>query len=146
MRGRWPQGLEYIDKLDGSPQTKERFKVILQTLTGETRMLEACVQLQIGETRFHQLRQVGLQAALTAMEPRPGGRPSRSTSAEGELNRALQARVAELEHALHTAQVREEIALVVPRQQRTAGGDPALDTASGEKKMRRRPVKMTKPR
>ena len=121
MRGRWPQGLEYIDKLDGSLQTKERLKTILETLMGPTRMLEACAQLQIGETRFHQLRQVALQAALSALEPRPGGRPSRSASADNERIRALQERVAELEHALHEAQVREEIALVLPHLQRTVG-------------------------
>jgi hypothetical protein len=146
MRGRWPQGLEYLAKLDGSQETKERFKVILQTLMGPTRMLEACAQLEIGETRFDQLRQVGLQAALTAMEPRPGGRPSRTATAEAETIRALQARVAELEHALHKAQVREEIALVLPRQQRTAGGERTPDAGADEKKMRRRPVKISKPR
>jgi hypothetical protein len=146
MRGRWPHGLEYIDKLDGSVQTKERFKVILQTLMGPTRMLEACAQLEIGETRFHQLRQVALQAALAALEPRPGGRPSHSATAADETIRALQARVAELEDALHQAQVREEIALVLPRLQRTAGADRAPDAGADEKKMRRRHVKISKPR
>jgi hypothetical protein len=146
MRGRWPQGLEYIDKLDGSVQTKQRFKVILQTVMGPTRMNEACAELAIGETRFHQLRQRALQAALTAMEPRPGGRPSRSTTAEGEVVRALQERVAELEEALLQAQVREEIALVLPRLQRTAGEHQPPDADADEKKMRQRPVKITKPR
>src|SRR6516225_9968517 len=101
MRGRWPQGLEYIDKLDGAEQTKERLKAILQTLSGPTRMLEACAQLEIGETRFHQLRQVALQAALSAMEPRPSGRPSHNATAESATMRALRERVAELEQALH---------------------------------------------
>ena len=148
MRGRWPQGLEYIDKLDGSVQTKERLQTILETLLGPTRMLEACAQLEIGETRFHQLRQTALQAALTAMEPRPGGRPSRSASAsaENELVRALHARVAELEQALHEANVREEIALVLPRLQRTAADADGSQATTAEKKRRRRHVSIRKPR
>ena len=86
------------------------------------------------------------------MEPRPGGRPSRHASADSADSadsatiRALQERVAELEQALHEAQVREEIALVLPRLHRTAGDDPAPAADVGEKKTRRRPVKIPKPR
>lgn len=146
MRGRWPHGLEYIDQLDGAVPTKERLKTILETLLGETRMLEACARLDLGETRFHQLRQTALQAALRALEPRPSGRPSRSATAADETIRALQARVAELEQALHQAQVREEIALVLPRLQRTADAVPAPTAGADEKKMRRRHVRIRKPR
>src|SRR6202521_3010891 len=119
MRGRWPTGIDYIDKLDGADATKERLKVIFDTLTGETRVLEACATLAIGETRFHQLRETALQGALTALEPRPPGRPSRTATADTEEIRVLRRRVVELEQALHEAQVREEIALVLPHLQRT---------------------------
>ena len=71
MRGRWPSGLEYIDKLEGTVESKERLKAVLETLHGQARLLEACAQLQIGETRFHQLRETALQGALTALEARP---------------------------------------------------------------------------
>ena len=69
MRGRWPSGREYVDKLSGSAETKERLKTIFDTMYGEKRLLEACAQLDIGETRFHQLRELALQAALAAIEP-----------------------------------------------------------------------------
>ena len=143
MRGRWPWGLEYIDQLDGSTQTKERLKAILDTLVGERRLLEACAQLDIGETRFHQLREAALQAALAAIEPRPAGRPCRTAVCDVQQMQALQQRVQELELALWEAQVREEIALVLPQVRHSE----ALDAPAAErKKMRQRRVKLRKPR
>jgi hypothetical protein len=146
MRGRYPAGPEYIDKLTGSPESKERLKAILDTLHGEARMLEACDELSVGSTRFHQLRQTALQAALSALEPRPPGRPSRTTSGVADQVRALEQRVEELEQALHEAQVREEIALVLPRVQRTGGSDHSASAPGEEKKMRPSPVRIRKPR
>jgi hypothetical protein len=145
MRGRLPDGPEYLDKLAGSMDTKERFKAILDTMFGAARLLEVCARLGISETRFHQLRETALQAGLTAIEPRPAGRPSRAASAQAEEIRVLQQRVRELEHALQEAQVREEIALVLPHLRRTDGDADA--TAVGvEKKTPPRPVKIRKSR
>ena len=135
MRGRWPQGPEYVDKLAGSAETKERLKAILDTLYGQARLLEACQQLGIAETRFHQLREIALQSALTAIEPRPAGRPSRLSSSAAEQIRALQVRVQELEQALHEAQVREEIALVLPHLGRP-GSAAAADAVDRDEKKR----------
>src|SRR5262245_59456748 len=147
MRGRWPQGPEYIDKLTGSVEDKERLKAVLDTMYGERRMLEVCGQLGIGETRFHQLRETALQAALSAIAPRPAGRPSRAALPESEQIRLLEQRTEELEQALHEAQVRAEIALVLPhlRQSEDHGEHGSTVLAEG-KKMRRRRVKIRKPR
>jgi hypothetical protein len=143
MRGRYPAGPEYIDKLIGSPQSKERLKAILDTLTGAARLQEACDELGLGYTRFHRLRETALQAALSALEPRPPGRPARPASCEAELIRLLQQRVAELERALQVAEIREELALVLPRLQRTAATD---NTATGDEKKMPSPVRIRKPR
>ena len=62
MRGRRPQGSEYVDKLEGSVEDKERLKDILDTMAGQLRRLQACAELDIGETRFWQLRDVAMQA------------------------------------------------------------------------------------
>jgi hypothetical protein len=113
MRGRWPAGLEFIDKLSGSEESKQRFKAILDTLYGQARLLEVCEQLRIRETRFHQLRETALQAALNAIAPRPAGRPSRSAGPEADQIQALQQQVHEFQHALHEMQVRAEVALVL---------------------------------
>jgi hypothetical protein len=144
MRGRWPSGLEYIDKLEGTVESKDRLKAILETLHGQARLLEACAQLEIGETRFHQLRETALQAALTALESRPAGRPCRTSTSEAERIRSLEQRVKELEQALYEAQIREEIALVLPNLRRSAGDDER-PTEVG-KKMPRQGVKIRKSR
>lgn len=114
MRGRYPAGVEYVDKLDGAEEDKERLTAILKTLSGEARLLEACEQLGIRPTRFHQLRDRALQGALDAITPRPMGRPRRPSVAERvrELEQALAAK--ELE--LRQAQVREEVALILPQR------------------------------
>ena len=144
MRGRWPSGPEYIDKLVGDEDTKDRFKAILDTLYGQARLLEVCDQLGIGETRFHQLRELALQGALNALTPRPVGRPSRASASQDEEIHALKQRVAELERALLEAQVREEIALVLPHLQRTNGNSECQTTE--EKKTPPQRVKISKPR
>lgn len=144
MRGRWPDGLEYLDKLQGSIQSKERLKGILETMLGQTRALDVRIELGISETRFHQLREAALQAALTAIEPRPAGRPSRAAAAQAEQISMLQQRVRDLEQALLEAEVREEIALILPHARRTDRAGCA--TAAAEKKMPPPRVKIRKSR
>jgi hypothetical protein len=146
MRGRWPAGLEYIDKLDGSVETKERLKSILCTLFHQARVLDVCAHHGFGETRFEQLRHTSIQGALNSIEPRPAGRPSRAAAgAQAERIRILEQRVRELEQALHEAEVREEIALVLQPTQRNEA-DASMTATCVEKKMRRRRVKIRKSR
>src|SRR5262249_39827417 len=77
MRGRYPSGPEYVNRLDGSARAKERLLVVLQTMVGKYRVQEACQLLGICEQRFDQLREQALQAALRELEGKPGGRPRR---------------------------------------------------------------------
>jgi hypothetical protein len=115
MRGRYPAGPEYVEHLDASCLAKERLQVVLETLAGTCRVQEACERLGVGEVRFHQLRLQALQAAADRLETRPGGRPRRVVPREAEQVEALQERMAELEVELRAAQVREELALVLPQ-------------------------------
>jgi hypothetical protein len=137
MRGRYPSGPEYVEHLSGSAAAKERLKVVLQTLAGHCRVVEACTRLGISEPRFHQLRVELLQAALERLEPRPSGRPpgARTPAAEAELH----ARVAELEVELQASQVREEIALILPRVVHDDGGATKKAPRRRPRKCRRRP-------
>ena len=48
-RGRPPKRSRLVEGLDGSDQAKLRLKVILQTLTGECTVEQACEQLGIKE-------------------------------------------------------------------------------------------------
>jgi hypothetical protein len=122
MRGRYPVGPEYVDHLDGSPLAKERLQVVLETLAGTCRVQEACARLGVGEGRFHQLRLQALQAAVERLEARPGGRPRSVVSPEAEQISLLEERMTDLELELRAAQVREEIALVLPQVAQHDGG------------------------
>jgi hypothetical protein len=128
MRGRYPSGPEYVNRLDGSARAKERLLVVLQTMVGRYRVQEACQLLGICEQRFDQLREQALQAALRELEGKPGGRPRREQTLTREQTLALRQQVADLEAELRAAQVREEIALVLPRAVR-GESDPGKKTS-----------------
>jgi hypothetical protein len=141
MRGRKPAGPAYVDQLQGSPQAKDRAKVVLETMDGTRRVREACARLKISEPRFHQLRAVMLQAAVQALEPGTAGRPAQAATPEQEQIADLKEQLAFVEAALKGAQVREEIALGLPRaaQADQTTAEPKDRTATPEKKTRRRP-------
>jgi hypothetical protein len=105
-----------VDKLDGSPEAKKRLMVILETMTGICRTLEACERLGICEQRFDQIRIEGLQAALTALEHKPVGRKPRQPSADEEAGvPALRKQIAQLEAELSAALIRAEVAIALPQ-------------------------------
>jgi transposase InsO family protein len=131
MRGRRPVGPEYVEKLQGSALAKERARTVLETLSGELRLQEACERLDICEQRFHQVRQEALQATVAALEPGVPGRPTPAPTPAEEQLRALQARVSQLELELRAAKAREEIALILPRLVHKDTG-PVLPDAAAE--------------
>jgi len=73
--GRPPLGAELVDRMQGSPQAKKRVQIILQTLAGEMTIPQACEELDIGESRFHDLRKELLQVMVDGAESKPRGRP-----------------------------------------------------------------------
>jgi transposase-like protein len=123
MRGRHPSGPEFVDKLPGDAAAKERLRVVLETLSGDCRVQEACERLNLSEQRFDQVRIEALQGALTALQPKPLGRPPRTASVVEEELARLRARVSALEAELHVAAVRTEVAAILPHT-----------AAAGEKK------------
>lgn len=118
--GRKPLGPGLVDHLLGSEHAKGRLKVMLETLRGEKSVPEACRDLAISESRFHELRVDTLQAALGRLEPRPAGRPSATVSVEEVRIRELEADVRALELQRNALQVRLELA-----QSLAAAGRPA---------------------
>jgi hypothetical protein len=115
MRGRYPSGPEFVNKLSGSASAKERLQVLLETVAGTCRVLEACDRLDISEPRFDQIRIESLQAALSALEPQPAGRRPRSTVTDEADVQCLRERIAQLEGELQAALVRAEIAVALPQ-------------------------------
>ena len=114
MRGRRPSGPEYVDLLPGSDLAKQRARILLETLAGQCRVLEACDRLGISEPRFHQLRIHMLENAIDSLEPATLGRPPRSTTPEQQEIARLTERLADMEVELRAAHARAEIALVLP--------------------------------
>ncbi len=118
MRGRKPPGPEFVQRLEGAGDEKERLEVILQTVAGQLSVHEASARLGITPQRFHMLREQALQAALAALAPRRTGRPAKTPAPE-PID-ALQQENERLRRELAASQLREEIALVLPgRSQRS---------------------------
>jgi hypothetical protein len=131
-----PDGLKHVDRLPGPESRKRRLRVILATLAGELPIAEACMRLGIGEARFHQLRRRVLAGAMAALGERPAGRPrKREEAAPGRLE-ALERENEQLRLELHTAEIREEIALVMPHLMR-----PEKKQITRSRQKRKRPRK-----
>jgi transposase-like protein len=113
-RGRPPKKLKHVDKLEGDESSKERLKVILETLFGALSVEAACRRLGVSEPRFHALRQQVLEAAVKSLEPRPVGRPPKQVSPEQAKVEELEQRNRELLVDLQVARTRTEIALTMP--------------------------------
>jgi transposase-like protein len=114
MPGRKPLGPQLAQHLDGSIEAKERLEVILQTLSGQLKVAEACARLGIGEAMFHRLRMEVLQAGLSRLEPRPLGRPPRPRVPEAIRVVELEHDLKDLQLELKTTRVQLEIAQTLP--------------------------------
>src|SRR5947209_16874372 len=98
MRGRRPTGPAYVEQVRGSDVAKERTRTVLETMTGQCRVQEACKRLQLSEPRLYQLRDTIVTAAVASMEPRQPGRPRQTLSPD-------QLKIAELEKQLADKEV-----------------------------------------
>jgi transposase-like protein len=115
QRGRPPQGPKLVESLEGSAEAKRRLQLMLETVTGSRTVAEVCQELGVCESRFHEMRKEILQAAASAAEPRPIGRPATPPPVEVELeNLRLHRENQELKMQLEGAHIREELALVMP--------------------------------
>jgi hypothetical protein len=113
-RGRPVQGAELVDGSAGSELARHRLRVILQTLAGASTIEQAAAALGVNRSRFHALRKQFLALATGLLEPRPRGRKRQEpTPAELEMAK-LKQQMVQLKLQLKAAQIREEIALVMP--------------------------------
>ena len=111
-----------VAALEGSTDAKRRLKLILQTLSGETRVVDACKELELCEARFYKFRHDCLEQSLHALEPRPMGRPKKDAAIAAEELESLKAQNEALRGRVAALEVREEIALCAPGLlSRTAG-------------------------
>ena len=140
-RGRPPKGPGLVDSLEGPDETKERLRVILETIAGVCSVSEACRTLDLGKTAFSELRTRALEAALRSIEPRPAGRPAKVTSPEQSRVEGIVAENQTLRRDLAAAQLREEIALTMPhlRQSTKEASKKKRTPGSRRSRQNRRP-------
>jgi hypothetical protein len=137
MRGRRPIGPELAEQLEGTAPARMRVRLILETITGATRVHEACEQLGICSQRFEAIRAEAIRAAIAALEPQPLGRP-RGAERTPDVAR-LEARVAELEAELRAANVRAELAGQLPQRDRAAAKKAPPRSGRAKESHRSRP-------
>lgn len=123
-----PKGVKIVDRFDGTDGAKERLKTILETLTGETSVLEAVERLGVSESRFYQLRDEVLKAGLSTMEPSRRGRPPAHRSEEMEEIEKLREEVKDLRKELEKERVRTVLAKGLPH----VGNDPGEQKKNNE--------------
>src|SRR5690349_25008390 len=112
-RGRPGLGVEHVENVDASDETKQRLKAILQTLSGELSVAEACGKLGVSEPHFYRLRERALTGAAEALEPRPAGRPPPEVVEADARVAELEDHLGELTLELRAAPVGVEVAVVV---------------------------------
>jgi transposase-like protein len=103
-----------VDTLEGSRISKNRLRVILETISGEKSVVQACEELGLKEAMFHRLRNRALKGALGGLEPKAVGRPRKDAAQEDSEVVRLRREVDELKIALKASQVREELAATMP--------------------------------
>ena len=112
--GRPGKGLAHVEDVEGSEYAKERLRVILQVLDGTLTRKDGARVLGISERRFRQIRDAALSGALLSLEPGSPGRPRKQEPVEALSTQAIREAHQWLERQLTIAELREEIALVMP--------------------------------
>jgi hypothetical protein len=101
--------------LDGADDGKRRLKIILETISGEKTIEQACEELHVSPSRFHELRREALQAALDGLMPGAAGRPKHGDAAvDPDHVKAIQTENEHLKEELLASYTRTEIALAMP--------------------------------
>ena len=112
--GRPPKGPELVDELEGSDQAKRKLRIMIETISGEKTIPQACAELGIQRSRFHAMRKAFLLDAVNSLEPRNRGRPPAQVTPEQAHIDLLEKRVEALSYEVRAAQIREELAVVMP--------------------------------
>jgi DNA-binding HxlR family transcriptional regulator len=99
-----------VESIEASPQARERAQAILRTLAQKWSVQAGCRCLGVGRTRFQDLRQRMLGAAVAALEEGAAGRPRRQVQRTCRQLSMLRRRLAELEQELRRTQAELDVA------------------------------------
>ena len=136
-RGRPPKGLSHIDSLSGDPESKKRLKAVLATLLSQMTVAEACQELSLSESQFHEIRRRALAGMVEGLAPRPPGRPPNPV--EDEEVSSLKQQVEDLREELQIARLRTEIAMWKPSLLRDPVHTPEKKGSSPKGRRRKQP-------
>ena len=122
-RGRPPLGASLVEGVDCSDHARERLRLVLETLSGATTVEDACAELGVCASRFHEMRRRFLGEAAALLEPRVPG-PARKTEADMRAQEEIERLRREnegLRLEAHASRVREELAIAMPGRVRRVG-------------------------
>jgi hypothetical protein len=118
-RGRKPLGIDQVDRVPGSPEAKERLRVILANIAGELSIEDACNALGIEPSRLFDLKRRCLEDWVESLEPKtPGRKPAARTPEQARIDE-LEGRIRRLELELKAARLQEELGRIVPPRRAT---------------------------
>jgi transposase len=126
-------GMDLLERHQGSDYAKVRFRAFWATLSGNKTAIQAAKDLNISLAAFHKARNLWIDRALEALEPKPLGRPAQGADPQEALSTKLQEEIKELKIKLNAARVREEILMVSPhllkhekqsKEKKSPGGEP----------------------
>ena len=109
-QGRPPNVGEVIDRLEAHFEEKERLKTILDQISEDCSVDEACEGLNISRSRYFELRERALQGALDGLLPGAAGRPSTVEEIDLEDMDALAEHARYLERELKLADAKIDLA------------------------------------
>lgn len=139
--GRPAMGSGLVEGLEGTSREKLKLRAMLETLSGDVTLEEACGELALSRSHFCELRTRALQAALDGLIPGVPGRKPKVLEVEACEYARLEREVAYLREELEIARVRTEVALVMPhvlREPRPAGKSSARAGKSSRRSGTRR--------
>jgi len=136
-------GEKMLDPLPGTVEAKARLAAIVATMSGEKSIPEACVELGIGEARFHEMRKEFLASALGLLERKAAGRkPAQAPEDAAARLAELEDEVQTLREMLEASRIRTEIALTMPhllkRRAKAGEGMGTPEAAGGKLKKKKR--------
>ena len=113
-RGRPVKGAKKVDHLPGSVDAKTRLRVIMETVSGEKSIRQACQELGVEKSAFYKMRDKALEGAIQTLEPRQVGRPRAVATEKDKKIEALQEELLQMRKELEAAYIREELSIAMP--------------------------------
>lgn len=115
-------GADLVNGLDGSEHAKRWCRSILETLSGETTVVDAAKGLDCNEAYFYRIRGRALQAMVQDLEPRRTGPKPAEPDPKAERISELEDELRHAKAILEAASARVSLTLALPKSTRRPKG------------------------